>query len=58
MLHAACESAAMNVRINLNALHDPEFVGWKTEEVESVLNTSSMMLEEIRSVVAEKLSKS
>jgi len=57
MLHAACESAAVNVRINLNALNDPEFVGWKGEEVESVLNTSGMMLEEIRSVVSEKLAK-
>jgi len=57
MLHAACESAALNVRINLNALNDPDFVGWKTEEVESVLNTSSMMTEEIRAVVGERMAK-
>jgi methenyltetrahydrofolate cyclohydrolase len=57
MLHAACEAAALNVRINLNSLNDPDFVGWKTEEVDSVLNTSGMMLEEIRGIVAEKLEK-
>jgi len=58
MLHAACEGAALNVKINLNALSDPEFVGWKTEELESVLNTSSMMVDEIRVIVAEKMQKS
>lgn len=57
MIHAACQSAALNVRINLNALSDAEFVGWKSEEVESVLNTSSMMEEEIRSFIAGKLQK-
>lgn len=57
MLNAACEAAALNVRINLNSLNDPDFVGWKTEEVDSVLNTSGMMLEEIRGIVAEKLEK-
>ncbi len=57
MLNAACEAAALNVRINLNALNDADFVGWKSEEVDSVLNTSGMMLEEIRGIVAEKLEK-
>jgi methenyltetrahydrofolate cyclohydrolase len=57
MLHAGCAAAALNVRINLNALDDPEFVGWKMEELESILNTSSMMLEEIQSVVDGKLAK-
>jgi formiminotetrahydrofolate cyclodeaminase len=57
MLHAGCAAAALNVRINLNALDDPEFVGWKMEELESILNTSSMMLEEILSVVDGKLAK-
>jgi len=57
MLHAACSAAALNVKINLNALDDPDFVGWKTEEVESILNTSSMMLEEIESVIEGKLAK-
>jgi len=57
MLHAACEGAALNVKINLKSLSDPEFVGWKMEEVDSVLSTSSMMVDEIRSMVAEKLLK-
>ncbi len=55
MLHAAVESAALNVRINLNNLNDSEFVGWKTDEMESLMNTSRMMLEEIQGIVAEKL---
>jgi len=57
MLHAAGEGAALNVRINLNSLSDSEFVGWKREELESLRNTSKMMLEEIESMVAEKLKK-
>lgn len=55
MLHAAVESAALNVRINLNNLNDSEFVGWKTDEMDSLMNTSRMMLEEIQGIVAEKL---
>jgi formiminotetrahydrofolate cyclodeaminase len=57
MLHAAVESAALNVRINLNSLSDSEFVGWKSEELESLRSTSAMMLEEIQGIVAEKLRK-
>ena len=57
MLHAAVESAALNVRINLNSLTDSEFVGWKSEELESLRSTSAMMLEEIQGIVAEKLRK-
>lgn len=57
MLHAACEGAALNVRINLNALQDAEFVSWKTQEIESILRTSRMMLEEIMEMVTEKLKK-
>jgi methenyltetrahydrofolate cyclohydrolase len=57
LLHAALESAALNVRINLNGLSDPEFVGWKQDEVQSLRSTSAMMLEEIQSVVEEKLKK-
>jgi methenyltetrahydrofolate cyclohydrolase len=55
MLHAACEGAALNVRINLNALADSDFVGWKTDEVASLLSTSRMMLEEIQAIVEEKM---
>lgn len=57
MLHAACEGAALNVKINLSGIKDPEFVGWKTDEVESLLKTSRMMLEETMEVVTRKIRK-
>ncbi len=57
MLHAACEGAALNVKINLNTLSDTDFVGWKSEEVKSLLKTSKMMLEETQDMVAEKMRK-
>jgi formiminotetrahydrofolate cyclodeaminase len=55
LLHAACEGAALNVKINLNSLADAEFVGWKRDDVESLLKTSRMMLEEAMEIVAEKM---
>ena len=55
MLHAACEAAALNVKINLNSLADSDFVGWKLDEVGSLLSTSRMMLEEVQSIVEEKM---
>jgi len=55
MLHVACSAAGLNVRVNLKSLDDPEFVGWKKEELESLLSTSSMMLDEIQSIVDVKL---
>ncbi len=55
MLHAACESAALNVRINLKGFNDNEFVGWKTDELDSLLKTARMMLEEVQSVVTSRL---
>jgi methenyltetrahydrofolate cyclohydrolase len=55
MLHAASEGAALNVKINLKALSDPEFVGWKTDELESLRKTSRMMMEETLEIVEEKL---
>lgn len=58
MLHAACSAAALNVRINLKGLQDSEFVGWKTDEVDSILKTSTMMLEEIQSAVDARLTAS
>lgn len=58
MLHAALEGAGLNVRINLRGLDDQEFVGWKVDEVQSLRTTSAMMLEEILSIVEEKLQKS
>jgi formiminotetrahydrofolate cyclodeaminase len=57
MLHGACESAALNVRINLNGLADSEFVNWKTEEVISILKTSRMMVEETQTIVSDKMKK-
>lgn len=57
MLHAAVEGAALNVRTNLNSLNDPEFVGWKEDEVQSLLSTSALMLEEIQAIVEEHLQK-
>lgn len=57
MLHGALESAALNVRINLNGLSDPEFVGWKQDEVQSLRSTSAGVLEEIQAVVDERLTK-
>lgn len=57
MLHAACEGAALNVKINLIALSDPDFVGWKMDEVGSLLSTSRMMLEEVQAIVEEKMRK-
>ncbi len=55
MLSAACEGAALNVKINLASLSDGEFVGWKSDEVESLLKTSRMMLEETTDIVAAKI---
>ena len=55
MLHAASEGAALNVRTNLNSLSDRDFVGWKEDELQSLRNTSDMMLEEIMSIVEDKL---
>lgn len=57
MFHAACESAALNVRINLASLGESEFVGWKTDEVGSLLRTSRMMVEENQTIVASRLEK-
>jgi methenyltetrahydrofolate cyclohydrolase len=57
MLHAACEGAALNVRINLNGMEKGEFVDWKMQELDSILRTSRMMLEETLEMVSEKLQK-
>jgi len=57
MLHAACEGAALNVKINLGGLADSDFVGWKSDEVESLLKTSKMMMDETMEMVGEKIAK-
>ena len=58
MLQPRLEAAALNVRVNLKGLQDSEFVGWKKDEVESILKTSTMMVEEIQSAVDAKLNAS
>jgi len=55
MLHAAAEGAALNVRINLISIGDADFVGWKSDEVTSLLKTSTLKTEEILGIVAQKL---
>ncbi len=55
MLHAACESAALNVQVNLKNIADTEFVGWRTEEVNSLLRTSKTSADEILSLVRGKI---
>ncbi|HUL43826.1 MAG TPA: cyclodeaminase/cyclohydrolase family protein [Bacteroidota bacterium] len=55
LLLAAAESAALNVRINLQAITDSDFVGWRAEEVDSLLRTSKTAALEILSVVGKKI---
>ncbi len=55
MLHAAAESAALNVQINLNGISDSDFVGWNTDELNSLLRTSNTKGEEIVKLVHERL---
>ena len=55
MLNAACEAAALNVRINLASITDKNFVGWKDEEVISLLKTSKAKSEEILALVRKKI---
>ena len=55
MLHAACEAAALNVRINLNTISDHNFNGWKEEELISLLKTSKAKSDEVLEVVRKKI---
>lgn len=57
MLRAAAEGAALNVKINLSGITDTEFVGWKSEEVESVLRTSRKLAEEIMEQVNRSIAE-
>lgn len=56
MLHAACEGAALNVRINLATITDTEFVGWRTEEVSSLIRTSgsecARIMESVQKIIS------
>lgn len=55
MLHAACESAALNVQINLSSIRDTEFVGWRSGELDSLRRTSKMRSDEIMEIVSKKI---
>jgi len=55
MLYAAAEGAALNVRINLAGIKDSEFVGWKNEELGSLLSTAAEMRDAILDSVNKKI---
>ncbi len=55
MLHASSEAAELNVRINLSAINDKNFVSWKEEEVVSLAKTSKAKTEAILAVVRKKI---
>lgn len=55
MLHAGAEGAALNVYINLNSINDTDFIGWKREEVQSLLKTSKMKRDEVMEIVRGKI---
>ncbi|HEV8537683.1 MAG TPA: cyclodeaminase/cyclohydrolase family protein [Bacteroidota bacterium] len=55
MLLAAAESAALNVQVNLSGITDTEFVGWRSEEVTSLLNTIRTASAEIMSIVKSRI---
>jgi formiminotetrahydrofolate cyclodeaminase len=55
MLYGAVEGAALNVRINLGGIKDSEFVGWKNEELASLLHTAEAVRNEILTVVERKI---
>jgi methenyltetrahydrofolate cyclohydrolase len=55
MLYAAVEGAALNVQINLKGIKDSEFVGWKNDELASLLHTAEAMRNEIMLLVEKKL---
>lgn len=55
MLGSALESAALNVRINLSAIKDAEFVVWKSGEVDSFLKTGRAETESILAIVNDKI---
>jgi formiminotetrahydrofolate cyclodeaminase len=58
MLHAAAEGAALNVQINLSSITDPDFVGWRTDEVASLQRTCKMKADEIMQIVRTKINPS
>jgi formiminotetrahydrofolate cyclodeaminase len=57
MFYGALEGAALNVKINLGSIKDSEFVGWKSDELTSLLHTATMMRDEILTTVKEKMGR-
>lgn len=57
MLKAACDGAALNVRINLGTIKDVEFVGWTSKEAESLQRTCEKMSQEILAQVGKALTQ-
>lgn len=57
MLHAAAESAALNVLINLNSITDTEFVSWHSDEVSTLRRTCKARSEEILLIIDNKIGK-
>jgi formiminotetrahydrofolate cyclodeaminase len=55
MLRAACEAAALNVRINLSGLNDTDFVQHTRTEMQAILSGVSDLESRIRSTVERKL---
>jgi formiminotetrahydrofolate cyclodeaminase len=53
MLKAACDGAALNVRINLSTIKDVEFVGWTSKEAESLQRTCEKMSQETLALVGK-----
>jgi formiminotetrahydrofolate cyclodeaminase len=55
MIGACIEAAALNVRINLPGITDTEFTEWKASEVSSIRRTGKDAVEEVLSIVGEKI---
>lgn len=57
LIGACIEAAALNVRINLSGISDTEFVEWKSSEVSSIQRTGKEAVEEVLSIVGEKIGR-
>lgn len=55
MLQAGCESAGLNVLINLKSITDTEFAGWRKQEMVSLSRTSQSQAEDILTTVRRKI---
>jgi formiminotetrahydrofolate cyclodeaminase len=57
LIGACIEAASLNVRINLAGISDTEFTEWKASEVASIRKTGKEAVEEVMSVVGEKIGR-